>query len=55
VVRGLGTGVLRCVVRFSASFPYKPVIFTILDEKVELLPVAFKKITQKNLFKNFVI
>jgi hypothetical protein len=47
--------VLRCVVRFLASFPYKPVIFAILNEKAELLSGAFKKITQKNLFKNFVI
>jgi hypothetical protein len=50
VVRGLGTGVLRCVVRFSASFPYKLVIFPLLNEKAELLPVAPKKKWFMNFF-----
>jgi hypothetical protein len=43
VVRGLGTGVLRCVVWFLASFPYKLANFPLLNEKAELLPVAKKK------------
>jgi hypothetical protein len=43
VVRGLGTGMLRCVVRFSSSFPHKLANFPLHNEKAELLPVALKK------------
>jgi hypothetical protein len=43
VVRGLGTGVLRCVVLFSACFLHELANFPLLNEKAVLLPVAPKK------------
>jgi hypothetical protein len=43
VVRGLGAGVWRWVVRFSVSFPYKLTKFPSSYEKAVLLPVASKK------------
>jgi hypothetical protein len=43
MVRGLRTGVLRCVVWFSASFSHKLANFPLLNKEAELLPVAPEK------------